>query len=126
VSQDPHTILIAEDDPDTRLLYHDALVEEGYKVIAVENGMEVLFNLEKEHIDLIITDSSMPLMDAFQFINIVRQKHPDLPIIVITGRSNEADYVAKGCDIQAFFKKPVEMHQVQTAIRQILEKKRVP
>jgi DNA-binding response OmpR family regulator len=58
-------ILIAEDEIDILNLIKISLEENGYSVLAVQNGKEALDRLLSEHIDLAILDVMMPVMDGF-------------------------------------------------------------
>jgi len=116
---DTYTILVAEDELNTQQLYREELTEAGYEVIVVGNGLEVMFNLETEKVDLLITDSSMPLMDAFDMIAQVRRKYPELPIVAITGHHNEEEYLSRGLKLRAYFHKPVQMSEVKKTILRI-------
>ena len=80
------TVLIIEDDPDTRDLLRRTLASEGWKTHEAENGRDGLDCLSKVQPSLILLDLMMPLMDGFQFLSELRQ-HPDwsgVPVLVIT------------------------------------------
>jgi|SRR5581483_8886639 len=116
------TILIAEDEPSARLLYFDELSEEGYRVITVENGLQVLGTLEDMKVDLLMTDIKMPDMHAMEMIPKVREDHPDLPIIVASAfKGMEDDFTMKGFKISGFFAKPVNMARLKEQIKKIFE-----
>ncbi|NEQ24732.1 MAG: response regulator, partial [Microcoleus sp. SIO2G3] len=79
-------VLVAEDDPTTRLMFRRILEKEGWRVRDVENGRFALEALETEAPDLILLDLMMPEMDGFQVIAQMR-RHPQwrsIPVIVIT------------------------------------------
>jgi DNA-binding NtrC family response regulator len=116
------TILIAEDEPSARLLYFDELSDEGYRVITVENGLQVLGTLEDVKVDLLMTDIKMPDMHAMEMIPKVRAEHPTLPIIVASAfKGMEDDFTMKGFHISGFFAKPVNMDRLKDQIKKILE-----
>ena len=80
-------ILVAEDDGGTRFLMKTVLEGGGYNVITACNGVEALDILAHEHIDLIVLDVMMPLMDGYEFTRILRQGANDIPILICLPRS---------------------------------------
>ena len=67
----------------------------GFEITAdVRDGEEALEALEKEPVDLVVTDLSMPLMDGIQLITEIRKKYPDIYIIVLSCH-DEFEYVKK-------------------------------
>ena len=79
------SILIVDDDPQIRRLCRTALEETGYVVREAGNGKEALAAIEGKSFDLIVLDLSMPDMDGFEFLKVVRGDSPKLKIIVISG-----------------------------------------
>ena len=77
-------ILIAEDDSDLLKLFQTVLKKEGYEVIPAEDGLMALRYLNKEYVDLIISDIMMPNMDGFQLIRALREAGQKTPILLIT------------------------------------------
>ena len=61
----------------------------GYHVIEAKDGKDALAQIEKWGIELIITDLLMPNMDGLELLTIVREKYPDIPVIIATGKGNE-------------------------------------
>jgi len=115
------TILLAEDEASSRFLYEEELLEEGYRVLTAENGLQVLGILEDQKVDLLMTDAKMPDMHALEMIPQVRAEHPSLPIIVVSAfKGLENDFVLKEFNVSAFFAKPVDMGALKTKIREIL------
>ena len=66
-------------------LLASALSRAGYRAINAESGEQALAILEHERVDAIITDLAMPGMPGLEFMRHVRERDPDLPIMVITG-----------------------------------------
>jgi CheY-like chemotaxis protein len=79
------TILLVDDNPHGLIARRTVLEELGYVVHTCANGEEALHLLEREKIDLVVTDFRMPHMDGVQLISRVRQLHGDLPIILLSG-----------------------------------------
>ena len=70
------SILIADDEPALLALSSEILSQQGYHVITVENAHDALEVLEKQAVDLLISDIIMPNMDGCQLLAIVHEKYP--------------------------------------------------
>lgn len=84
-------ILIADDDKEIRDILNILLSNEGYEIISVLNGEEVINNIN-ENIDLYILDVSMPILDGFKVGIEIRKKY-ETPIIYLTAYSSESSKV---------------------------------
>jgi CheY-like chemotaxis protein len=82
------TILLVEDELLLREGVQETLEVHGYAVIGAGDGIEALDWLEQTTVSLIITDLVMPNMNGAEFIEKVREKHPNLPIILASGSTN--------------------------------------
>ena len=79
------TILVVDDDPQLRTVCRTTLEEAGYSVREAANGKEALAALDVTAIDLVALDLSMPDMDGFEFLRVVRVRSPKPKIIVMSG-----------------------------------------
>lgn len=93
------TILVAEDTPFFQKLERDYLIEAGYKVITAVNGMEALELLHEHHVDVVISDIKMPVMDGIELVKRIRQdkKLSHLPVIALTSMTGET-YTKEGLE----------------------------
>jgi DNA-binding NtrC family response regulator len=82
-------ILLAEDDLAVRSFVSRALEQRGHEVTAVNDGSQALAALENDDFDLLITDIVMPEMDGIALSIEVSSRHPDVPILMMTGFSAE-------------------------------------
>jgi CheY-like chemotaxis protein len=78
-------ILFVDDDPNLRTLFSAMLTSRGYQASVAGDGIEAMETLERGLPDLIISDLRMPRMSGFEFCSIVRRRHPQLPLIIISG-----------------------------------------
>lgn len=85
------TILIVEDDPDTREIMGRYVTLAGYDYVSASNGWEALLAVDQNHIDLILLDVMMPGMDGVTFLNILRnaQTKRNTPVVIVTAMSNQ-------------------------------------
>ena len=83
------SILIADDEPALLALNKEILSQQGYCVTAVENAREALEVLDKQAIDLLISDVIMPDMDGCQLLAIVHEKYPQVITQLASGFTGE-------------------------------------
>jgi signal transduction histidine kinase/CheY-like chemotaxis protein len=79
------SILAVDDDDLVRTTTVDMLEALGYQVIPARSGYEALQVLEATSVDLVITDHAMPQMTGTQLAERIRERWPDLPMIMATG-----------------------------------------
>src|SRR4030043_525971 len=77
-------ILVADDEMSIRLLYSEELKEEGYEVYQAANGREALEVVDKIALDLVILDIKMPEMDGIEALRQIKEKRPELPVLLST------------------------------------------
>jgi signal transduction histidine kinase len=80
-------VLVAEDDPEGRRVLVNLLEQAGYTVMAAQNGIEALDNLERDYegIDLLLSDVRMPAMGGPELARELRRRFPGLPVLFISG-----------------------------------------
>ena len=115
-------ILIAEDEPGVRKLYEKSFKQEGYEVVLVESGSEMLAELAESAFDLLITDMHLASMSALEVLPDIRKRHPNLPIVVVSGHyvNLEQDFHQKNFSVDYFFNKPLSLSVLQKTVRKIL------
>lgn len=82
------SILVVDDEAGLRNLAQTVLTQKGYKVFLAENADEALKVLEKEDIDLLLSDVIMPGMDGYMLANLVQQRFPEIKIQMVSGFSD--------------------------------------
>lgn len=101
-------ILYVEDDENVQKLFLNLLQRKFEKIWVANNGLEGLAIFEKQPIDLVITDIHMPQMDGLSMAKKMKEKKPNLPII-ITSAYSDKDYKqqAKAIGIDHYMVKPI-------------------
>src|SRR5262245_222216 len=105
------SILIVDDDKDLRSILGDILSDEGYHIVLADSGEHALQRLEKQPVNLVLTDLKMPGMSGQQLFEACLQRYPSLPVVILTahGTVDEAlemirdgayDYIAKPYNTQ--------------------------
>lgn len=104
-------ILVVEDDKNLRKLITTYLQRNKYNTYEATNGEEALNVLDQSYIDLIVSDIMMPKMDGYELIKSLREAKYDVPILIITAKSEiedkkegfllgADDYMVKPIDIE--------------------------
>jgi len=116
------TVLLAEDDVAIRdfLLHH--LGREGFRVVAVGDGLAAL-RAARKGATFAILDVGLPGMDGFEVARTLRREGKDLPIMMLTARTDEIDRVV-GFELGAddYVTKPFSPHEVVARIKAILRR----
>jgi CheY-like chemotaxis protein len=119
VQPDHPTILVVEDDPDTRETLCEVLESNGYTPSGASNGAEALDQLRSQpHPSLIVLDMMMPTMDAhgFRREQLADPSLRDIPVILVSGQE-DVQQVAAALRIAAFMRKPVQLQPLLALIR---------
>ena len=82
-------VLLAEDDPDIRLVTRLALKKAGYRVTATENGRELLERIAEERPDVVLLGWMMPEMDGAETCRRLKADPAtrDIPVVFMTAKS---------------------------------------
>ena len=93
-------ILIVEDDKELSQLFQKVLEKNGYQVKSASDGALALEILDKEYIDLIISDIMMPVMDGYELVSELRSAGYQIPVLMITSGNLYGREKASICSIQ--------------------------
>ena len=118
-------ILIVEDDKELSLLFQKVLEKSGYQVKSASDGAQALEVLDREYIDLIISDIMMPVMDGYEASRIIRNmKRPDaakIPIIALTANAFAEDIVRSSeAGMDAHITKPIDENKLKECMLRLL------
>jgi len=115
-------ILIVDDDEGQRSLLSNYLVGEGLKVLTASTGDEALNLLESEDVSMIISDVRMPGMSGLDLLSLCRQRHPQLPVLMVTAYPDIRDAVGAVKDGAIdYLQKPIVFKDVFEYIRKTLK-----
>ena len=112
------TLLIADDEKNILSGLRMAFEDEGYNVITASDGNEAWDNVQKNIIDLVITDLRMPGMDGYELLKRISSSYPALPVIVLTGHGTIETAVETMRDGAIdFFTKPVDIDKLLLVVK---------
>lgn len=111
-------LLVVEDDDEMRALMERGLAAEGYRVTAVENGVEALIALSEQAYDIAVVDVMMPGMSGFELARRVREREDPVRILLVTARDAVDDRVF-GLDAGAddYLTKPFAFAELTARLR---------
>ena len=78
-------ILLVDDEENYRELIARVLTKAGYAVLQAADGMGALSLLERSNVDLVISDILMPVLNGYALVARLREKWPNMPVILTTG-----------------------------------------
>jgi CheY-like chemotaxis protein len=117
------TLLVVEDEPLVRMLTTFVLRESGFDVLEAGNGSEALEVLANEHhVDLVLSDVRMPVMDGMELSSRLRSSHPGLPILFFSG---EAGLYGEALGGARCLKKPLTPQELIAAVNEAITANRL-
>ena len=119
------TILVVEDENLLRENYVDHLESQYFNVLAASNGIEALEVLAQNHVDIVLSDVRMPLMDGLDLLRQIRLTYQRQPkVFIMSGGNNVSLEQFKMLSIDGYFEKPFEIAKLVAAINLIYESKK--
>jgi len=117
-------ILLVEDEETLAIGLEFNLQAEGYAVVRAADGREGLDFFEQQHFDLIILDIMLPFYDGFTIARKIREKSPQMPILMLTARSAPADRV-QGLEVGAddYLTKPFHLPELLLRVKGMFRRK---
>ena len=117
-------ILIVENEENNRRLVEQILGFAGYAFISAANGLEALQIIDRQPVDLILIDLSMPVLDGYRTTQLIRQRpqYATLPIVAVTAHAMSEDRevaLAAGCT--DYLAKPYRPGQLLSVVQQMLD-----
>jgi DNA-binding response OmpR family regulator len=126
MSDDPRTVLVADDDEDILQLVSFRLERAGYTVVTAADGQQALAAAREHHPDLAVLDVMMPGLNGYE---VTRQLRADaataqIPVILLTARVQEAD-VSRGFEAGAddYLRKPFSPQELRSRVQAILARR---
>jgi DNA-binding response OmpR family regulator len=119
-------VLVAEDDPDLRLLLRTALTDAGFEVHETDSGPAALETLERRPVDFVLLGPSLPGLDGHEVLRQLRS-WSDVPVIMLSERQSETERIAaleSGADDYA--SKPFSTAEIIARMRAVLRRASPP
>lgn len=116
-------ILVVEDNKNLRKLMTTYLKKNNYEILEAEDGKEALDVMDKNHVDLIISDVVMPNMDGYELVKELRSANYMIPILMVTAKETIEDKregFLSGVD--DYMVKPVDMDEMVLRVGVLLRR----
>lgn len=114
-------VLIVEDQPDAREVLKKLLLDMGVdSVFETKDGTEALafITASPDSVNLVVCDWNMPKMNGLDLLRQVRLSNPDMPFIMVTGRSDLDSVVeAKDSGVTGYLRKPYSAKELEAKLR---------
>ena len=102
-------ILVVDDEQNIRTVLRTLLSRLGYEVSVAVDGRDALDFVQRNEVDLVLTDLRMPKLSGLELLDELKQTHPEVPVIVLTAhgavdsavdamKRGASDFLSKGCD----------------------------
>ncbi|MDK9707163.1 MAG: response regulator [Desulforhopalus sp.] len=119
-------LLVVDDEPEMLDLYRRRLSRLSYQVFISSSGINALEILQREDIDVLITDFKMPGMDGYEIVSRATRLYPKLQCIVVTGYTDIKTAInTMGAGAFNYLQKPVDYNELAMVIEKALEKRRL-
>jgi EAL domain-containing protein (putative c-di-GMP-specific phosphodiesterase class I) len=117
----PARVLVIDDEPLMRKLLGRLLTSAGYEVVVTEGGAEAIELLWHSTFDVVVSDVNMPGVDGIEVLRFVRERDPDLPVILVTAcASTDTAIGAVQHHATAYMTKPIDSKRLQEEVAQAL------
>jgi PAS domain S-box-containing protein len=121
-------ILIVDDDLGIQQTLKEILTAEGCKVDTASDGEEALRSIESGSFDIVLSDVVMPRTDGYQLYKALQERHPTLPVLMMTAFHYDKDHIIKRSRMQGLqgviFKKPVDPERLCEVIAETLAERK--
>src|SRR5690606_11206572 len=118
-------ILVVDDEANIRRMLARLLESEGYRVSGAADGRAALEAVEAAEPDVVLLDLAMPELDGLATLRVLRERRPELPVVMMSGRASLADAVqATKLGAFHFIEKPLSPEAVLLTVKGALEVRR--
>ena len=119
-------ILWADDEIDLLQPYVIYLNQKGYEVLTANNGQDAIDITDHEALDIVFLDEQMPGLSGLETLQIIKDKHPSLPVVMITKSEEEGVMEqAIGQKIADYLIKPVNPSQILLCLKKHVHEKSI-
>ncbi|MCM3132445.1 response regulator transcription factor [Paenibacillus polysaccharolyticus] len=120
------TILVADDDANIRELVCLFLRNDGFDTVEAVDGHQALTLYKERHIDLVVLDIMMPVMDGWALCRELRQLNADLPLLMLTARGETWEKV-KGFELGTddYLTKPFDPLELTVRVKALLKRYKI-
>jgi CheY-like chemotaxis protein len=121
----PARLLLIEDEAEVQAVLAEMLREAGYGVTVAKDGLEGIEQCERQTVDVVLSDISMPGISGWDVAARLRARHPHIPIGFVTGWGDQLDPERlAGAGVDFVVAKPFQAHDILRHVAQALMRPR--
>ena len=123
VNTSQRSVLVVEDHDDTRLMLRTMLeLRGGVAVVEAENGAMAIALATNVHVDLILMDSDLPVLDGYAATSRIREYTPthEIPIVMMSGHAEPAAQMRAAAGCTEYLVKPFSLHGFDSMVKRYL------
>lgn len=114
-------VMVVDDEKMVRTILGKLLRLKGHSVVQAESGEEAIQLADSHEFDVVFTDLGMPKMNGRQLARKLRDRHPHLPIVLLTGDTEAGE---PGAEIDVVLSKPFKIEQLEITIQDVLRSRK--
>lgn len=124
-NNEPIRLLLVDDEEEFLLATSQALGRRGISVTVAPNGVTALEKISRELFDIVVLDVKMPDIDGIEVFNQLRDSHPEMPVILLTGHPSTSDaFHTSKKGIADYIAKPVDMDELAGKVKEVIVRSR--
>jgi len=125
VGQREKRVLVVDDEENARLGLSKILEQEGYRVDSVANGREALDFLQRQKVQVVISDLQMPEMNGLAFLRELSRHYPSTQVIMVTAHGGVESYLeAIHLGAYEYINKPIKLEELRIVMNKMLAEQR--
>jgi CheY-like chemotaxis protein len=117
-------LLLIEDDAIARTAMAESLRSSGQQLLEAANAEQALAFLRDSPVELVLIDLVLPIVGGLKFMDLIHERRPNLPIIIISGymsqRIGDAILATTGVPRSKFFTKPISPSDLVRTVQELL------
>ena len=126
MTREPPRILVVDDEPDMCWALENILRPAGYAVTTTTRGAEAIQKAQERFFNLALLDIRLPDTEGIELVAPLKEMHPDIAVIVITGYASlETAVRALNEGASVYLTKPLNLDEMLATAREVLEKQRL-
>ncbi|MBI5582542.1 MAG: sigma-54-dependent Fis family transcriptional regulator [Deltaproteobacteria bacterium] len=116
------TVLVVDDEPEILKSVRGNLMDDGYEVLEALDGPEALKKVDEDTPDLVLLDIKMPGMNGIEVLELLKQGHPQLPVVMMSAHGTiETAVKATKLGAYDFIEKPLSLERLTVVVQKAMD-----